>query len=60
MTHPYPPQAEQFCGNCRYERGCLCLRYAPRPQPRGQNKHVWPVVDFANWCGEWAPQEVPA
>lgn len=53
------------CENCRYfqpnetngETGD-CRRYAPRPLQEGRPLSVlapWPMVETADWCGEWAP-----
>jgi len=74
MTHPYPPRTEQDCGNCfyvmRFDKDITqegvdlfeCHRKAPAPVlgTGGGFDAYWPDVDEVDWCGEWAPQEVPA
>lgn len=75
MTHPYPPRLEQSCGNCFYvvlfdkeitQEGVdllECHRHAPNPAIGTEGSSFqayWPDVDEVDWCGEWAPQEVPA
>lgn len=61
MNTPFPPTAEQQCGNCRYIRGSRCHRYAPQPDTStdaylssGQVVPYWPMVSERGWCGEWA------
>ena len=71
MNSPYPPQAEQQCGNCFYVKSfpveaddfemLWCRRNAPVPLAGGIPNHFasWPLVCGDQWCGEWAPpQEV--
>lgn len=62
MTSPFPPVAQQHCGNCLYQREAgdpeiahveLCCRYAPKPGPDLQYPARVPAV---RWCGEWAPR----
>jgi hypothetical protein len=55
MKPPYPPQAEQRCGNCLYYWRPECRRRSPDWQWGGS----WPQPMSTDWCGEWAPQEVP-
>lgn len=56
MSHPYPPHAEQKCGNCHYFRFGECRRRSPDWQWGGE----WPAPMSNDWCGEWAPKEEPA
>lgn len=75
MKTPYPPRLEQSCSNCFYhvhfdkEITCEgtdlfeCHRHAPTPVIGTEGSSFqayWPDVDEVDWCGEWAPQEVPA
>ena len=73
MKTPYPPRLEQSCSNCFYvvyfdkeiTDDCTdlfeCHRHAPSPRlgSGGDFNSYWPDVDEVDWCGEWAPQEVP-
>lgn len=59
MSLAYPPLADQNCGNCRFccptgPSGPRCRRHAPKP---GVLAALWPVIEYVDWCGEWAPRE---
>lgn len=54
----------QNCGNCKYMQEeylhdekrvnlMYCGRYPPHP------RKWFPIVCFAHWCGEWAPNAKP-
>ena len=52
----------QICANCRFLEGNLCRRYPGKIAALAEQKPekhgdpclaVWPVVDHADWCGEW-------
>jgi hypothetical protein len=74
MKSPYPPRAEQECANCFYVKlfdkeitvdgsdHYECRRRAPVAVTGLQASYhnYWPGVHPYDWCGEWAPQEVPA
>lgn len=68
MSLAYPPLADQNCGNCRFccptsPSGPQCRRHAPMPVPDPMQFGVrdltsfWPAIQYADWCGEWAPRE---
>lgn len=58
--HPMtpPPVSVQSCATCRYARPTrfdpfiACHRNAPGTGPSGGAE--WPILDPAEWCGEWA------
>lgn len=50
-----------FCSNGFFQQG-ECRVHAPMADPdakysdvdqMGKNRRFWPVVIFADWCGEW-------
>ncbi|MDE0856318.1 MAG: hypothetical protein OSA97_18025 [Nevskia sp.] len=61
------PLPEKCCGNCLYHhrnndditgRTVLCRRYPPKPYPLAQGQQIAtmsmkPIVQQAEWCGEW-------
>jgi len=72
MKSHYPPRSKQDCGNCFYveelyrligdqqlEMMLQCRRHAPNATHGTITDANWPQVRKENWCGEWAPQEVP-
>ena len=35
----------------------LCRRYAPRMASMENQQDGWPMIDAADWCGEFKPKE---
>lgn len=49
-------QAKEVCGTCRYLFGAWCHRFPPTPAANtdAYSNGKWPLVDWNDWCGEWA------
>ena len=58
----YPPTpAAPSCGTCRFYAQSECRRHAPAPNGRAGDARLrlFPVVDLAEWCGDYEATPCP-
>ena len=56
-----PTPAAPSCGTCRFYAQSECRRHAPAPNGRAGDARLrlFPVVDLAEWCGDYEATPCP-